>query len=102
MERARGLLADVRQRVKGLLDDKGAAAVAAWAEINREIDRRLDLLAELEGKLARRETDDESDDLYAAVGAAVQKGSRPGAFCVHCGHGIEPDDRFCRRCGHRL
>ena len=109
-----------------MLDGKGSA-VEAWAEINREIDRRLDRLAGLEVKLARvagegdapappvppvppaadrpqvarRETPDD-DDLYAAVGAAVQKGSRSGAFCSHCGQGVEPADRFCRRCGRRL
>ncbi len=42
------------------------------------------------------------DDLYAAVGAEVQKGEPRGGYCPHCGRGLEPDDRFCRRCGHRL
>ncbi len=48
----------------------------------------------------RRESGD--DDLYAAVGAEKQKGSRHDAYCPHCGKGVEPDDRFCRRCGHHL
>ncbi len=43
-----------------------------------------------------------NDDLYAAVGATVRKGGKAGAYCPHCGQGLEPDDRFCRRCGHRL
>ncbi len=44
----------------------------------------------------------EKDEFYAAVGATVQKGGKAGAYCPHCGQGIEPDDRYCRRCGHRL
>ena len=43
-----------------------------------------------------------SDDAYAAVGAAVRKGERHDAYCPHCGTGVAPDDRFCRKCGHRL
>ncbi len=42
------------------------------------------------------------DDFYAAVGAAAQKGSRHDAYCSHCGQGVEPEDRFCRKCGRRL
>lgn len=114
---AKSLLGEVKQ----LLDDKSAKAVPEWAGINREIDKRLERLAELELSLARtageidftplppppgRERDgaDESDDdLYAAVGTAVQQGANPDAtFCPHCGRTIEPADRFCRRCGHHL
>lgn len=115
-EGARRLLEDVRQRVIGHVDDASAEAVEAWGEINREIDRRLGLLAELERKLAaaageapagaarneKRDREAADDDLYAAVGAAVQQGLTGSAFCPHCGQSVEPDDRFCRRCGHHL
>jgi hypothetical protein len=118
-EGARELLDDVRERVTGLFDDADAEAVEAWGEISREIDERLDRLRELEPKLARAageepaaalglpgrrrlDRDAGDDDLYAAVGAAVQKGSRPGAFCSQCGQGVASGDRFCRHCGHRL
>ncbi|MCP3960656.1 MAG: zinc ribbon domain-containing protein [bacterium] len=120
-EGARELLADVKQRVTGLLDEETPAAIEAYSEINEEIDARLAKLTEIESRLAGvtgevddaaarierrlssdRSEDHEDDDLYAAVGAAVKEGPRPDAFCSHCGQGIEPDDRFCRRCGHRL
>ena len=120
-EGARELLADVKQRVTGLLDEETPDAIEAWSEINEEIDAKLASLAEIESRLAAstgeldaaaarierrlrsdRQESHEDDDLYAAVGAAVQDGERPTAFCSYCGHGIEPDDRFCRRCGHRL
>ncbi len=113
-EGAKRLLGDVQERVMGLFDDDGAAEVEAWAEINQEIDARLDRLAALEHQLSRavekpetalpprtEHRDESGDDLYAAVGAAVRKGHRSG-FCSHCGKGVEPEDRFCRHCGHRL
>lgn len=122
-EGAKNLLKDVQLRVTGLLDDKdGSAAVGTWSGINQEIDARLGRLAELERELSRaaagpaedlapglteRPKPDRQeaaeDDLYAAVGAAVQKGAAAGdAFCAHCGQPIDADDRFCRRCGHVL
>lgn len=120
-EGARSLVKDVQLRVIGLLDDKGgSAAVEAWARLNREIDAHLRRLAERERQLARAAVgeDDvasrppglpaperrkaEKDDLYAAVGSAVQKGAKGGAFCSHCGQPIDAEDRFCRRCGHHL
>jgi len=57
--------------------------------------------------LARRTDTEEAesgfdDDFYAAVGAEVKKGAKGGTFCPHCGRHIDADDRFCRRCGHRL
>ncbi len=48
------------------------------------------------------EDEEASDDLYAAVGATVRKAGKAAAYCPHCGQGVEADDRFCRRCGHRL
>ncbi len=142
-ERAKRLLADVQQRVIGLVDGKRGDATRAWAQINQEIDQHLARLARLESRLTRvasarrvaarppkaearaedsgdddlyaaagaaahppkaeaRAEDSGDDDLYAAVGAEVRKGEPSGAFCPHCGRGLEPDDRYCRRCGHRL
>ncbi len=113
---AKRLLADVGRRVKGLLDDRGTATVQKWSEIHREIEAHLRRLAVLEVRLARDAGEDVADtlrvperrpqtgaddELYAAVGAAVQQGHKPGAFCSHCSHGVDPGDRFCRRCGHR-
>lgn len=109
------LLRDVGYQVKGLIDDGGAAKLEKWSAIHREIDAHLERLAQLESQLARAAGPtagplrtperparaDGDDELYAAVGAAVQQGQKPGAFCAHCGRGAEPDDRFCRQCGHR-
>ena len=51
---------------------------------------------------AQDEPEEAGDDLYAAVGATVKKAGKAAAYCPHCGQGVEADDRFCRRCGHRL
>ncbi len=144
-EGAKRLLADVHQRVIGLVDGKHDDAARAWGQINQEIDQRLARLAELETRLtgvvgeatgagrvatrrrktaaedtadddlyaavgaeacppeAKAETEDTAeDDLYAAVGAEARKGQPRAAYCRHCGQGLEADDRYCRRCGHRL
>ncbi len=142
-EGAKKLLADVQERVIGLVDSKRGKALEAWSDLSEEIDARLAQLEELESRLAReagaRQTarrpppvppppeaeDDHGDDLYAAagaparpprpdaadagggalsaaVGATVRKQGRSAAYCPHCGQGIDSDDRFCRRCGHRL
>ncbi len=113
---AKRLLQDVGQRVKGLLDDHGTAKLEKWSEIHREIDAHLGRLAQLEVRLARAAGEevtgilraperptapDPDDELYAAVGAAVQQGQSPGTVCSHCGQTVDPGDRFCRRCGHR-
>ncbi len=113
---AKQLLADVGQRVKGLLDDHGTGTVQKWSEIHREIDDHLRRLAQLEVRLAgdagedvadtlraprRRPQAGADDELYGLVGAAVQQGKSAAAFCPHCGQGVDPGDRFCRRCGHR-
>ncbi len=144
-EGAKKLLADVQERVIGMIDGKQGDAIEAWTKVNEEIDARLARLEELEPRLARAAGDatvsrrkparaaqaedvdadddlyaaagatarptaagaeaedgDARDDLYAAVGAEVRKSGQSDAYCPHCGRGIEPDDRYCRRCGHRL
>ncbi|MEM7350761.1 MAG: zinc ribbon domain-containing protein [Acidobacteriota bacterium] len=114
-EGAKALLEDVHESVIGLVDDDSEDAIEAWSELNREIDALLEKLEALERKLSASapaidrdrllnigRQDDSEDDLYAAVGAAVQKGAKDGPFCPHCGQRIDATDRFCRRCGHRL
>ncbi len=115
-EGAKKLLADVRRRVIGLVDREHGKAIESLSEINVEIDQRLEKLEALETRLARtgggvrpdtrprpvEEDEAGDDDLYAAVGAAVQQGEAGDAFCPHCGKGLASGDRFCRRCGHRL
>ena len=116
-EGAGKLLSDVQQRVIGMVTREDGDAIEALTRINEEIDARLERLAGLERSLARRPEGDArteprprpaedeaagNDDLYAAVGAAVQRGEKADAHCPHCGRGLAPDDRFCRRCGHRL
>ena len=117
---AKKLLAGVQDRVIKLVDGDHGKALKAWTALSEEIDERLNRLEELEPRLERAARaprpvskpppvprqppvpDDADDNLYAAVGAAVQKGEPSTAFCPHCGQGVETDDRFCRRCGHRL
>lgn len=140
---AKKLLADVQERVIGLVDGKHGDALEAWSRINQEIDARLAKLAKVESRLSRvtsdgavtlrtepkpSQTEDaenedlyaaagamarpqeteakaeepDNDNLYAAVGAAVRKGQPRDAYCPHCGQGLDPEDRFCRRCGHRM
>ncbi len=118
-EGAKKLLAGVQDRVIQLVDGQHGKNLKAWTELSEEIDQRLTRLEELEPRFERAASavrnvskpppvprppaaEEDSDDLYAAVGAAVQKGEPSTAFCPHCGQGIEPEDRFCRRCGHRL
>ncbi len=54
------------------------------------------------GAAAKAEDTGHDDNLYAAVGATAQQGEKADAYCSNCGKGHASDDRFCRRCGHRL
>lgn len=119
-EGAKKMLTGVQERVIGLVDGKPGKTLEAWTEVSEEINERLAKLEELEPRLQRAagtrqpagkppplprpsETAEDEDDFYAAVGAEAQKDGEPRtAFCPHCGQGIDDEDRFCRRCGHRL
>ena len=84
-EGAKKLLADVQERVIGLVDGKPGDAVEALTGINEEVDARLADLEQLESRLssgagARRAEiareaatgDADDDQVYAAAGAAVR------------------------------
>lgn len=68
---------------------------------NRYRAQAVDILQELDSRQAEVQVARDLA-LEREIAARRRRQRDPAAYCSGCGHTVEPEDRFCRRCGARV